>query len=138
MVIAVWVGPIWIGGLIIGILDFFGPTLDEKQEQILVDMAEIRQAELEYFEEHGTFLAVEKFPSEPYPRGYPWRKEEIGEFSMLNFHPQNDIRGAYSVVLEGDGFRVIGISDLDMDYTQATYEATKDSEAKLKTEKGIY
>ena len=38
----------------------------------------------------------------------------------------------------GDDFVVIGVSDIDGDGVFATYTATKDTDPKAKTDKGIY
>ena len=105
----------------------------EKRDEMSPILEQIKKAELEYFAKYGKYLAVEAYPKEPRGRAYPWQAEEAGAFNELGFQPIIETRSSYAVVLEGDGFKVIGISDVDGDRIQATYVATQDKEPELIT-----
>lgn len=110
----------------------------EKRAEIPDNLVAIQKAELEYFAKHGTYLAVDPYPETPTMLPNPWKEAEAGAFMELGFKAKKMIRASYSVVVDGDDFQVLGISDVDGDNIQATYIATKDTAPSLKTNPKIY
>ena len=127
-----------VGGIAVYVPSCVASGYIEKRDEMSPILEQIKKAELEYFAKHGKYLAVEAYPKEPRGRAYPWQAEEAGAFNELGFQPNIETRSSYAVVLEGDGFKVIGISDVDGDRIQATYIATQDKEPELITNPKIY
>ena len=129
---------LFVGAVSIYVPSYVASGYIEKRDAMSPILRQIKKAELDYFAKHGKYLAVEPYPKEPRGRAYPWNSEEAGAFNELGFQPTIETRSSYSVVLEGDDFKVIGISDVDGDRLQATYVATKDKEPELITNPKIY
>ena len=127
-----------IGGIAIYAPSCIASGYIEKRDEMIPVIQQIKKAELAYFAEHARYLAVAPYLKEPTGLAYPWKSEDAGAFNELGFQPTIETRSSYSVVLEGDGFMVIGVSDVDGDSIEATYVATRDKDAELITNPKIY
>ncbi|MBT3219433.1 MAG: hypothetical protein HN348_10105 [Proteobacteria bacterium] len=111
-----------------------------KRNEVRDNVESLRIVEIEHRDAFGVFVTAK-----PAPRG---PTEVTGEeiqwvptegFNSLSWAPKQEfVRASYAVVATGDGFKVIGTSDIDGDGKRAVIEATLDGEAHLVTDEGIY
>ena len=87
----------------------------------------IKTAQIMYESSYDMFVESKEYP----PRSKDkksWDATKSGGFAVINWSPDGEVRGSYSVVTtagpNGD-FKIIGVIDADGDGKFATYTATK-------------
>ena len=119
------------------VFDSFGGY--EKKRNELPQMIEsIKKAEQDNFELLGFYVDAEAYPKDPGPDSQAWEISTSGGFVTIAWKPEAEVFGSYSVKVDGDGFVVKGVCDLDGDGIFATYTATKDTAAVLVTPEDVY
>ncbi|MFT4623536.1 MAG: hypothetical protein ACI8PZ_002192 [Myxococcota bacterium] len=111
------------------------------RDQVLADVEAIRAHELDHKNIFGDYIAADAAPRAPHlVNGDAVAWEPTRGFERLSWEPSDpaEVRGSYSVVLEPDGFRVIGVSDADADGKVARVEATAGEAAHLVTSQDVY
>ena len=73
---------------------------------------------------------IQAYPPKPNKYAKKWIAEKSGNFQQLNWKPEYDVRGSYSVKVDGDKFKIIGLIDVDGDGNFATFIATATQDAK--------
>lgn len=105
---------------------------------LLVDA--IRMAELQYHSAFREYVPAEAAPRPPHavdPTPVPWVPS--AGFRELSWAPeQAEVRGSYSVQVDGGGFTVTGACDVDGDGNRAVYTATAEHEARRVSESNVY
>ena len=101
-------------------------------------MKSIVLAEKAYNNANGRYVSVTPYRETLSEEPQIWEATYSGGFETLSFEPEDGVRGSYSVSITKDGFRVLGISDIDGDGVFATYVATESMEASLQTPSDVY
>ena len=123
-----------------GMFDSFGGA-DKKIEELPLMISAIKTAQVENYDLLGFYVEAEPYPKKPSSDLKKWEISSSGGFKDLAWSPGPEVKGvygSYSIKVTGDDFVVIGVSDIDGDGVFATYTATKDTDPKVKTDKGIY
>ena len=118
-------------------MDMTNPN-EPKREELPRIIKLIVQAEKSLQKAKGVYVSAAPYPLAPSQKPQLWDSSLSGGFETLGFEPEGSIRGSYSVTITEDGFRVLGISDIDGDGVFATYVATESMEASLQTPSDVY
>ena len=111
------------------------------RDQVLADVEAIRAHEIDHKNIFGDYIAAESAPRGPHEvDGTPVAWTPNRGFKRLSWEPATPdaVLGSYSVVLDGDGFTVIGVADGDGDGKVARVEATADQAAHLVSSEDVY
>ena len=98
--------------------------LQARRGEIPTYIKSIKTAQIQYELFNNTYLQCDEYP----PRSKnkkTWVTSETKGFNVLNWQPDGEVRGSYSVVTTRNDFTIIGVIDADGDGTYATYTATK-------------
>ena len=112
--------------------------LQAKRSELPTNVQGIKVAQLQYHEVYGSFITCSPYPASPSTSPQRWERWSSGGFSTIGWSPKTEVRGSYSVSMSATDFDAYGVSDLDGDGVYATYQATRFTDAGLKTEPGIY
>ena len=100
--------------------------LKAKRAEAPTQVKSLKVALIQYQMEKDTLLECAEFPPRSPGKLRPWVTQDSGNFKTLNYQPDSDIRGSYSVKKVGaDDFLITGVIDADGDGVFATYTATK-------------
>ena len=124
----------------------FGPDYKGCRAEVPPNVKAIKEAQLIYESENDEFLSVT-----PHPRLSPSGMEPVPwtttntMFNKLNWHPDGNVRGVYSVSTRpyssanpGGDFEVTGRTDCDGDGVEAVFTATKSLNVKRITPDDVY
>lgn len=97
-----------------------------ERAEVQAHVEAIRDAELAWYKSHGNYLAVSSREAAraqgPGEALRPW--EGGPDWDALGWAPEGTVRGAYWVEVNGGGFVVRGISDVDGDGAYAEYSVS--------------
>ena len=118
-------------GAAIAIPNFISMQYKSKRAEVPTNIKAIKTAQIMYESAYDVFVNVDEYP----PRSWngkearPWIVSQSGGFEVLNWMPDGDVRGSYSVTTTSGGmgsdFTIVGVIDADGDGIYATYTATK-------------
>jgi len=111
----------------------------EARAEVPRNLDAIRLAELAYYEEAGSFVAVPRTPTEM-PASGPADWPENTVFDTIDWRPHEATSGVYWVVVtdEGANFEVHGLIDADGDGVPAHYVANRAERAWMLSANNIY
>ena len=129
----------------IAIPNFVEMQYKAKRAEIPSNVKAIKEAEEIYNSENDGYLQVTAHPTTtPSKKAQPWGSGNSG-FNNLNWHPDGNVRGVYSVTTTatsstnpGGDFEVVGQADVDGDGTNSSYTATKSLNTKMTTANNIF
>lgn len=119
-------------GAAIAIPNFVSMQYKSKRGEVPMNIKAIKTAQIQYESAYDVFVNCDEYP----PRSWgakearPWITSQSGGFETLNWAPDGNVRGSYSVTTTGGqgtprDFTIIGVIDADGDGVYATYTATK-------------
>jgi len=128
----------------IAIPNFISMQYKAKRGEVPTNIKAIKTAEIQYESSQNTFVQCSAYPTGTAGKQtQQWTVASSGGFETINWAPDGDVRGVYSVSTSGgsgqNDFTITGISDVDGDGTQATYTATKSTNPTAPTTgSGVY
>ena len=114
--------------------NFAGAYYADGAEKVLLQhVAAIKTAEIQYESAYSSFVSCDEYPHRSSGlKTEAWVVGSSGGFEVLNWRPDGEVRGSYSVKTTGSGgrtdFTVIGVIDIDGDGEFTTYTATKSTQ----------
>ena len=130
----------------IAIPNFVEMQYKAKRAEIPSNVKAIKEAEEIYNSENDGYIEVTSHPSANAPgkKAQKWGTTNT-MFNKLNWHPDGNVRGVYSVsttapstTSPGGDFEVTGRCDVDGDGEESTYTATKSLNVKMTTANDIF
>ena len=130
----------------IAIPNFVEMQYKAKRAEIPSNVKAIKEAEEIYNSENDGYIEVNSHPSANAPgkKAQKWATTNTA-FNKLNWHPDGNVRGVYSVsttapstTSPGGDFEVTGRCDVDGDGEESTYTATKSLNVKMTTANDIF
>ncbi len=115
---------------VIAIPNFLRFSSHSRTDEVRLNLAAIRAAELAHFNEFGTYLAADPHPKNtPGPARKPWRQREgemIPGFDQLGWEPGADVYCRYGVTVSyrngrATGFTAEAICDFDGDGVHSSW-----------------
>ena len=124
----------------IAIPGFISHQHKAKQAEAFLILQQIRDAEIAYEASTSSYVEAIFYPSfVPTQDKQPWVIENSGEFKRLNWSPEGEVRGVYSVTTTSNlDFRAVGMMDIDGDGNYATFVATKSTAPYAITAPDVY
>ena len=100
------------------------------KREVMLNVKAIKTAEIQYESAYSSFVPCDEYPARVSGKeAQDWVTADSGGFEVLNWRPDGDVYGSYSVKTTGSGgrtdFTVIGVIDIDGDGEFTTYTATK-------------
>ena len=117
----------------IAIPNFVTMQYKSKRSEVPTNLKGIKTAEIAYESNYDTFVTAAAYPGTPSKTTQTWTKTASGGFATMGWAPDGDVRGSYAVSTSNTDFTATGLSDVDGDSTQATYLATKSTNANAPT-----
>jgi len=130
----------------IAIPNFVEMQYKAKRAEVPSNVKAVKEAQEIYNSENDGYLAVASHPSANAPgkKAQKWGTSNTG-FNNLNWHPDGNVRGVYSVsttaptsAVPGGDFEVTGRCDVDGDGTESSYTATKSLNVKMTTANDVF
>ena len=124
---------------IIGILaaiavpNFMSMQYKTKRSEVPSNIKGIKSAQIAYESDFDTFVTCAQYPTAPTKTTQVWDVSASGGFKTIGWRPDGDVRGSYTVASATKDFTAFGYSDVDGDGAQATYQATKTTNATAPT-----
>jgi type IV pilus assembly protein PilA len=127
----------------IAIPNFVEMQYKAKRAEIPSNVKAIKEAQEIYNSEEDAYLAIAAYPTAAPPgkKAQSWGLPGLTDFDELNWRPDGEVRGVYSVTTTTTGsgdFVVTGSCDVDGDTVIATYTATKSLNTSHQTANSIF
>lgn len=98
---------------------------ESKRAELSSNLMGIKTAQIQYESEFGSYVACAEYPPRSKGQLMKWEPEKSGGFQTLDWTPDGNVRGSYSVKVTPNDFVATGVIDVDGDGVYATYTATK-------------
>ena len=106
-------------------------SYEVSRSEVPTNIKAIKTAQIQYESAYSAFVNCDEYPPRGGSKAKQWIVSSSGGFETINWQPDGDVRGSYSVKTTGGGsgqlsdFTIIGVIDADGDGEYATYTATK-------------
>ena len=117
----------------IAIPNFVSMQYKSKRAEIPQNLKAIKTQEEAYTQEYDVYVKCSAYPTTPTKTTQQWTISASGGFKSIDFRPNVDVRGSYSVSTTSTNFTATGLSDVDGDTVYATYIATKSENPNVPT-----
>ena len=111
-----------------------------KRAEAFAVSAQIRQAEIQYFADHGRFLAANRTTEVFGKQTQAFEVSPSSAWEQMGFVPEGDVRCSYAVSITegGSDFLVVALCDLDEDGEHCVVHSSKEMEPTLVTDSRLY
>lgn len=131
-----WVLGFTIAGMLVGVgligkqaaHRFMSMGMHAKTAEGPALLVEIRQAQLEHFQRHGTYVAVGATPARaPGTSPTPFQSEHMDGWVRLGWQPESPVRCQYEVIVpQPDTFEAVARCDADGDGHSSVFTSSPD------------
>lgn len=92
-------------------------------------LEQIRRAQIQYFEQHGEYVAVGATPQQmPGKRQLPFESKHTADWERLGWKPDSMVRCQYEVTVpDSTNFRAVARCDVDGDGKMSVFVSSRDS-----------